>query len=61
MALQLQRPNGNEPAHVSVDVGDIRSFVDELGDAGVKIIEPVQSKIFGGSALIADPSDNVSH
>ena len=33
-ALQLQRPNGNEPAKVSVDVGDNRSFVDELRRRG---------------------------
>ena len=59
IALQLQRPNGNEPAHVSVDVSDIRSFVDELRARGVKIIEPVTKQAFGDSALIADPSGNV--
>jgi catechol 2,3-dioxygenase-like lactoylglutathione lyase family enzyme len=45
IALQLQRPNGNEPAHVWVDVSDIRSFVDELRARGVKIIDRSPSKI----------------
>ena len=59
IALQPQQPNGNEPAHVSVDVSEIRSFVDELRTRGVRIIEPVTRQDFGDSALIADPSDNV--
>jgi len=59
IALQLQRPNGNERAHVSVDVSDIHSFVDELRTRGVKIIEPVARQGFGDSALIADPSGNL--
>jgi len=59
IALQLQGPNGNEPAHVSVDVSDIRSFVDELRARGVKIIEPVTKQDFGDTAPIADPSGNV--
>ncbi|MBV8135181.1 MAG: VOC family protein [Deltaproteobacteria bacterium] len=54
IALHLQPPNGNEPAHVSVDVGDIGCFVDELRARGVKIIEPVTKQAFGDSALIAD-------
>jgi len=59
IALQLQRPNGNKPAHVSVNVSDIRSFVDELLARGVKIIEPVTKQDFGDAALIADSSGNV--
>ena len=59
IALQLRRPNGNEPAQVSVDVSDIRSFVDGLRARGVKIIEPVTKQDFGDSALFADPSGNL--
>lgn len=36
IALQLQRPKRNEPAPVSVEVSDVRSFVDELRARGVK-------------------------
>jgi predicted enzyme related to lactoylglutathione lyase len=59
IALQLQPPNGNEPPHVSVDVSDIRSFVDELRARGVEIVQPVTKQDFGDSALIADPSGNI--
>ena len=60
MALQLQRTHGNQLARVSVDVSDIRSFVDELRTRGVKTMEPVTKQDFGDSAPIADPSDNVA-
>jgi predicted enzyme related to lactoylglutathione lyase len=59
IALQLQPPNGNEPPHVSVEVSDIRSFVDELQARGVNVVQPVTKQDFGDSALIADPSGNI--
>jgi predicted enzyme related to lactoylglutathione lyase len=57
IALQLQ-PNGNDPPHVSIDVGDIRAFVGKLQAEGVKIIEPVTKQDSGDSAVIEDPSGN---
>jgi catechol 2,3-dioxygenase-like lactoylglutathione lyase family enzyme len=41
IALQLQPPDGDDPPHVSIDVGDIRDFVGWLQANGVKVIEPV--------------------
>jgi predicted enzyme related to lactoylglutathione lyase len=59
IALQLQGPNGDEPAHISMDVNDICSFIDQLRARGVKIGEPVTKQDFGDSALVADPSGNI--
>lgn len=59
IALQLQPPGAAEPNHVSIDVGDLRDFVDRLKSRGVKVVEPVVKQDFGDSALIADPSGNV--
>ena len=58
IALQLQPPNGNDPPHVSIDVGDIRAFVGKLEAKGAKVIEPVTKQDFGDSTVIEDPSGN---
>ena len=59
LALQLQPANTTDPVHLSLDVSDIRGFVDELQHKGVRLVEPIKRLDFGDSALIADPSGNV--